>query len=119
MKPTDEQLRILRHMLGIDVNDTPNPAEYRDYYCANQGDQQMHAMAALGLVRLHSTGDRYEWFTTTELGKAAARESQKAMLLPKPRRVYLRWLAARDALHDLTFREFLTSKDFAQIRANA
>lgn len=38
MNLNSEQLQILRHMLGIDVDDTPNPREYRDYYCASRDD---------------------------------------------------------------------------------
>lgn len=119
MKLTDEQLRILRHMLGIDVDDATNPPEYRDYYCANPGDAELHAMVTLGLVRLYATRGGYEWFTTTDTGKSAARLSQRAMLLPKPKRVYRRWLSVSDALPDLTFRDFLTRSEFADIRKAA
>lgn len=119
MKLTDEQLRILRHMLGIDVNDTPDPPEYRDYYCANPGDPQMHELVGLGVVRLRATRDGYEWFETTHTGKAEARASQRAMLLPKSKRIYLRWLSISDVRPDLTFRDFLTRPDCADARRAA
>lgn len=119
MSLTSEQLSILRHMLGINVCDTPAPPEYRDYYCANPNDPDLHKLARLGLVRLYSTRDGYEWFATTDAGKAAARASQRAMLLPKPKRVYRRWLSVSDALPDLTFRDFITRDEFAEIRRAA
>ena len=115
---TDEQLRILRHMLGIDCRDK-DPKEYRDYYCANPNNPQLHELQRLGMVTMYSNHDRYEWFTTTKRGKIAARASQRAMVNPKKRRVYLKWLSAQDAFPDLTFREFLTSPDFKESRDNA
>ena len=115
-KMTDEQLSVLRHMLGIDVNDTRDPPEYRDYYCANPGNALLHGMADLGLVELYRTDGGYEWFCTTDTGKAAARASQRAMLLPKSKRIYRRWLSVSDALPDLTFRDFLTRREFVDIR---
>ena len=33
-----EQLRILRHMLGIDLPAVKAPVPYRDYYCASRGE---------------------------------------------------------------------------------
>lgn len=119
MTLTDEQLRILRHMLGIDVNDTPSPQEYRDYYCANPGDANLHELASVGMVTMYSTHGGYEWFKTTDAGKSAARASQQAMLLPKPKRAYLRWLSISDVLPDLTFRDFLTRREFADVRKAA
>lgn len=116
---TDEQLRILRHMLGINVSDTPRPAEYRDYYCANPGKPALHELARMGMVVPYSTRDGYEWFKTTDSGKDKARASQRAMLLPKSKRVYLRWLSIRDVVPDLTFRDFITQREFEDVRKAA
>lgn len=118
-KALPEQLRILRHMLGIDVKDQPNPPEYRDYYCACPGDPELHEMARLGLVELYAVRQGYEWFKTTGAGKAAARASQQSMLLPKRKRVYLRFLSASDCFPDLTFKRFLTDPFFAEARKAA
>lgn len=119
MKLSDEQLSILRHMLGINVRDTPKPQEYRDYYCAEPGDAELHELARLGMVEMYATQGGYEWFRTTETGKSAARASQQARLLPKPKRVYRRWLAIRDADADLTFRDFLTDPAWDEVRRTA
>jgi len=119
MKLSNEQLRILRHMLGIDVCDTPRPNEYRDYYCANPGDERLLDLQRLGMVEKYRVAAGYEWFTTTDAGKAAARASQQAMLLPKRRRIYLRWLSVKDACPDLTFRDYLVRPEFADDRKAA
>lgn len=116
---TQAQLQILRHMLGIDVDDVPNPPECRDYFCADVGDPEMMALCDAGMVRMYRRAGGYEWWTTTDSGKDAARASQRAMLKPKPARVYARFLDVADALPDLTFREFLTNVRFAECRRSA
>lgn len=114
-----DQLQILRHMLGIDVDDVRHPVEHRDYYCATIGDDALRHLQQLGAVRLIRRCDRYEWYSTTDAGKAAARASQAAMLRPKGARVYARYLDASDAIPDLTFRDFLTDPLFAATRQAA
>lgn len=116
---TPEQEHILRHMLGIDDPAKNNPKPYRDYYCANPDERDLHELARLGLIRMYSAHGGYEWFTTTDTGKAAAFASQKRIRYPKKRRVYLAFLHISDCCADLTFREFLTSPDFADARRDA
>ena len=119
MKLTNEQLQTLRHMLGIDEPSTPTPKPYRDYYCANPGDERMQELVRLGAVRLYAQRDGYDWYCTTEAGRAAAMESHKRIQWPKPKRVYSKWLDVRDALPDVTFRRFLTEPRFAETRRDA
>lgn len=116
---TPQQEHILRHMLGIDDPSKANPTPYRDYFCANPGDQELHELARLGLVEMYSAHGGYEWFATTDAGKAAATASQRRMRYPKKKRVYIAWLRASDCCADLTFREFLTSPDFEEARRTA
>lgn len=116
---TPEQEQILRHMLGIDNDYEPNPEPYRDYYCANRGDQSLRALEALGMVSRYSDHSGYDWYTTTDLGKDAALSSQRRMLAPKKRRVFRRYLEISDTCPDLTFREFLVSPEFVDARRNA
>lgn len=116
MQLTDEQLRILRHMLGIDTRDERNPQSYRDYYCAAKGDKQLKELAELGAVRLYRTDEHYEWYTTTEAGADAARASQRAMLHPRSKRMYSKFLDVRDCCEGLTFKEFLTGQQFKETR---
>lgn len=116
---TPEQTRILRHMLGIDKPGEAHPKPYRDYYCANPGDERLHELARLGMVRQVDGPWAYEWFVTTAEGRSAALASHRAIMLPKRKRVYRRWLSLSDCLPDLTFYEFLTSAEWAEERRSA
>lgn len=116
---TPEQLRTLRHMLGIDRPDMAKPVPYRDYYCANPGDPELHELARLGMVRLYSTHGSYEWFCCTDAGRAAAIASHKAIRHTKAKRLYRRYLDISDCFPDLTFKRFLTDPQFADTRRTA
>lgn len=122
---SEEQLRILRHMLGID-DARKRIAPYRNYYCANPGDERLHELARLGAVEMYrrtteAEGGDYEWFTTTDAGRAAAIASQKARYFhpKKSKRVYSAFLDVSDCLPDLTFKQFLTDPQFAETRRRA
>mgnify|MGYP003588762593 CR=1 FL=1 len=119
MDLTDEQLRKLRHMLGIDKPEERDPKPYRDYYCANKGNADLLQMARQGAVRLYRQCEDYDWYTTTEAGKAAAIVSHRKIRLPKSKRMYSKFLDIADVHADLTFREFLTSPAYAEARAAA
>ncbi len=110
------QLDILCHMLGITDPYTRCPVPYRDYYCACPGDPDMKALDDARMVYLYSTHGGYDWFTTTDAGKAAARARHRAIRKPAAARRYHSFLGMRDVLPDLTFREFLKSPDFAVAR---
>lgn len=119
MTLTNEQLQTLRHMLGIDKPDEAAPEPYRDYYCANPEDPELVAMEAAGAVERYAVQGGYWWYRTTPAGRAAGIASHRATRLPKRKRVYRRWLDVSDTRADLTFREFLASPEFAEIRAAA
>jgi hypothetical protein len=114
-----EQLRILRHMLGIDDPYMAKPTPYRNYYCANPGDAKMHELVRLGLVVLYSTHGSYEWFACTTAGRDAAVASQKAMRVSKSKRLYAKFLDISDCWPDLTFKRFLTDPQFHETRRAA
>lgn len=116
---TPEQLRILRHMLGIDDPYMPKPKPYRNYYCANPGDPKLHELARLGMVVLYSTHGSYEWFATTTAGREAAEASQKAIRHSKGKRLYSKFLDISDCFPDLTFKKFLTDPHFRDTRRAA
>lgn len=116
---TSEQLRILRHMLGIDDPYMAKPKPYRNYYCANPGDPKLHELARLGMVVLYSTHGSYEWFATTTAGRDAAVASQKAIRHTKAKRLYAKFLDVSDCFPDLTFKKFLTDPHFAETRRAA
>lgn len=118
---TEDDLHVLRHMLGInDARKPPRP--YRNHYCANAGDDQLERLERLGMVRVARRPNSWLDFVTyaaTEEGRAAAMRSATERLVPKKKRVYLLFLDVRDTCPDLSFREFLTSPDFADVRRDA
>lgn len=103
-----EQLRILRHMLGIDRPEMDEPKPYRDYYCANPGDPSMVELERIGAVRLYDTRGDYAWYTCTSEGRAAGIASHRTIRYSAGKRRYIRFLDVRECRPDLTFREFLT-----------
>ncbi|HEX5461860.1 MAG TPA: hypothetical protein VFX20_17990 [Steroidobacteraceae bacterium] len=107
-----EQLRVLRHMLGIDRPDVRDPKPYRDYYCANPGDPTMHELVRLGAVRRYDTRGGYEWFTCTDAGRAAGIASHKTIRYSRSALRYSRYLDMKDCYPDLTFHRFLTDSRF-------
>jgi len=119
MNLSDEQLRTLRHMLGIDKPDERTPEQYRDYYCASRGDAELAEMARIGAVRLYRQCEHYDWYCTTGAGRAAAINSHRKIRLPKSKRIYSKYLDIADLHEGLTFREFLTSPAYADARAAA
>lgn len=118
MNLDDKQLDILRHMLGINMPAQP-PKPYRNYYCAEYGNADLRQLETLGAVRKYSDSDGYEWYTCTAAGRDAAITSHKAIAWSKSKRVYSRYLSLCDVLPDLTFRQFLTDQQFADVRRNA
>lgn len=119
--PSDEDLRILRHMLGIDdARKLPKP--YRNHYCANAGDPNLVSLAQRGLVVLSRPPSKsipYETYIATEAGIASATSSARRRAWPRKRRVYDRYLDVKDVCPDLTFRDFLVDPEFAEIRRTA
>lgn len=115
---TAAQLDTLRHMLGINDPWMATPKAYRNYYCANPGDADLHALMWLGMVELYRT-DSYEWFRCTPQGERAAMESHRTIRRKKSERVYMKFLEVSDACPDLTFKQFLTEADFAECRRSA
>ena len=116
---SDEDLRVLRHMLGIDKPEHRDPEPYRNYYCADPGDLKLASMADRGLVALRRRPTSvypYDTYVATEEGIRLARQSARQRAYPKAKRVYLRYLHVSDCCPDLTFREFLTSAHFAESR---
>lgn len=116
MNLNHKQLRTLRHMLGIDRPEVNHPKSYRDYYCASRGDDHLKELARLGAVQMYRQSDGYDWYCCTEPGRTAAFESHKRTLLPKAKRLYIKFLDIKDAIPDLTFGEFLTGPEFDEAR---
>lgn len=122
MNLTDDQLRTLRHMLGIDDPNLREPKPYRNYYAACPGDPEMIALAEVGAVCLTSRprpGFPYDCYACTEAGESAARMSHRSIRRTKSQRTYSKYLDLSDVFQDLTFREFLTLPEFADARKGA
>ena len=119
MMPTEEQLRTLRHMLGINTPNARFPEPTRDYYCANHSDEDLKQMERDGLVEVYRHDRSYTFYRTTQRGRDLATTSHKAIRHSKAKRMYHRFLDASDAISDLTFKKFLTDPYFAQARREA
>jgi len=91
---TDEQLRVLRHMLGVDDRRHKVQA-YRDYYCANPGDAALVELERMGAVSLYAERYGYHWYRTTDQGKAAGLASAAARVLTPAKRRYMDFLDAK------------------------
>ena len=115
----DDQLRVLRHMLGVDnQRDKKDPVSYRNYYCTSPGNPLMNGLRHLGFVEMYRKDENYEWFTATETGIAAGMDSARQRRYSKARRRYLCYLHISDCYSNLTFKQFLTDPEFAETRAN-
>lgn len=122
MELNSEQLRILRHMLGIDDPDAREPKPYRNYYAACPGDPAMVALAETGAVRLALgpvEGYPYDYYVCTNAGIEAAINNHRTIRKSKSQRVYSAFLSACDCYPDLTFKQFLTDPYFVETRRSA
>jgi len=116
---SSDQLKTLRHMLGIDDPYQRVPKPYRDYFCASPGDANLIALEQAGAVRRYAEQGGYWWYETTPEGHKAAIASHRTTRAPKRQRIYLKYLQVSDVFSDLTFRQFLTSPEFADTRREA
>lgn len=124
--PTDEEARLLRHMLGIDKPYEKDPEAYRNYAAVSPGGEQhetFRRMQEKGLVNLcHEAGEVYSEFDLwrcTDAGRKAARKSQREIRASKPERKYHKYLDLTDSFPNLTFRKFLTDPFFEDAREAA
>jgi hypothetical protein len=112
-------LDTLRHMLGINDPSVGRPKPHRDYAAVNPGDAEFAELTALGAVeryRCASSGFPYDYYRCTDAGRAAAMASHKDIRWSKSKRIYSKFLEVRDALGDVSFKEFLTNSEFKQTR---
>lgn len=119
---TPEQLDTLRHMLGINDPSKARPEPWRNYAAVNPGDPEFLELERLGAVecyRRQSPNSSFDYFRCTEAGRAAACASHKSIRWSKSKRIYSKFLDVRDALGDVTFREFLTDPTYAECRRSA
>lgn len=117
--PTERDLELLRHMLGIDNAETHPPT--RNYFAAEPDDVAIARLAAMGLVELTGSkaaifGDLVFW-RCTEQGRAVAIGSrERPPRLRRSQRIYRAWLDCDTAD---TFKTFLVSPYYAEARREA
>lgn len=116
---TEAQAATLRHMLGLTDPYAARATPTRDYYCANPGDPDLAELERIGAVERYAVRDGYEWFKTTEAGRAAAVRDFYRVQKPRKARVWRLYVRMRDVCSDLTFSHFITSPDWADYRNKA
>ncbi len=116
---SEDDIHTLRHSLGIEW---AHEKSCRNYFCDELPSPQMERLVRAGLM----TQGRYvaghedhsmRYFHVTECGILLAHEDIPVKSMAKRR--YERFLDISDVFPDLTFREFLTSPEFAETRKNA
>ena len=112
-------LGILHHTLGVSNPNKPEDPPYRNHFVLGDGHSDMTVLSVMverGLMaRRCSALPGGDWvFHATDDGVRLALQTRPRA--SKRRQRYSRFLVYRDALPDLTFKEFLTSPDFAEAR---
>ena len=113
-QPTQEQLAILQHALGVDQYGQGRM--YRNHFCAGGDDERIcRELVALGLMRVFApNGDILPYYNcaVTEAGKQAVRDhSPKPPKLTRSQQRYRRFLEADTGY---SFREWLRDCDKGQ-----
>lgn len=107
-EPTEKQLHILRHTIGLDQKG--KGTEYRNYYCAQVSDPECEALCELGLMqrRRKINDDQDQYYHVTEAGRIMAqpRESEREKPLTKSQLRYRHYLHSE---LNMSFKEYLKS----------
>jgi hypothetical protein len=115
----NKQLDTLRHMLGINTPRDRVPVPNRNYAAVVPGDPEFLVLAELGAIEKAGRQYTLDYYQCTDTGRHVALASHRQIRYTKAKRIYCRFLSARDCFPDLTFKAFLTSSQFAQSRAEA
>lgn len=109
-------------MLGLSEQWHRQPDCYRNYAAVDEsGDlhAQMRSMEQRGLVEeTCPIGPKMLRYRCTDRGRQAALERYEENLGTRAERRYRRYLQVSDVWPDLSFIEFLTSKQYADARAD-
>lgn len=122
MSLTERQLEILRHALGINNRRMRDPESGRNHYATEPGDPELVELERLGMVEKYCGPNDYcdyDWYRCTAAGIEEARRSFYLRRDDAAKRRYQKFLELSDVYPDLTFREFLTSEEFRDVRENA
>lgn len=120
MTLTPKQESTLRHMLGINDPSIAHPKPSRNYAAVLPGNPEFVELEQLGLVEIYrkaaSPFPDYDLYRCTDAGRQAAFDSRKGYVYPRSKLRYCAFLRMRDAIPDLTFRDFLTNPEYAEWR---
>jgi hypothetical protein len=112
---SERAIEILRHALGLDQSDQ----SYRNYYAASEETSGLlESLVGRGwMVRGQDRGGGLFFYHCTSIGIAIAMEQTAKPTRRAIRKArYLRFLNAKDAYPDLTFKEFLTKPFWEESR---
>lgn len=116
---TPDQLKTLRHMLGVNDPYARYPVPTRNHYAATPGDPELYELQRMGAVERTHAQAGCEFFKTTDAGRSAACASFRTIQKSRGARVYRAFLKACDFDADLTFHRFLTHGDYSRMRNSA
>jgi len=121
MKLNDNQLHILRHMLGINTPWDKFPKPFRNHAAVNPGDPVYLELERLGAVERFESkiNSEYHYYRCTEAGRSAACASHRKIRLSSAKRRYSAFLEMCEIAPDLTFHEFLTGDEWKEAREAA
>lgn len=108
-----EQLDTLCHMLGLSEG-VREPC--RNYFAAEPYDKEMEELRKKGLVEKWFVRWGLQYYRATPYGICAALCHHQHVKLSKGQRRYRTWLNLNDAIQ-VSFRDFLTLPEFAEIRS--
>jgi hypothetical protein len=109
----DDPIDMLRHMLGLKAwvwTDEPRKPPHRNYAAIGHDDPMFLRMESEGLVERFRRCEQYDWWRTTDTGRAAAFASVEQRKRSRHARRYDRWLEISDAI-GMKFGEYLKSDD--------
>lgn len=109
----DEPSAMLRHMLGLKSwvwTDEKRKPPHRNYAAIGHDDPMFLQMERDGLVERYRRCNLYDWWQTTDKGRAAAFASVEHRKRSRSAATYDRWNRVSDCL-GLTFGEYIKSRD--------
>lgn len=114
---TPEQIHILQHSLGLSKrHDKP----YRNYYAAGTASdciQDLEALVDKGLMTSAGkspVNSEMVYYYVTDRGRKVAFEHLPKDMRTRGQKRYERFLNAKDAFPDLSFKQFLTDPYFKE-----
>ena len=122
MQLTPEQLKTLRHMLGINTPEDREPKPHRNYAAVYPGNPEYIELEMIGAIKWYGKQPwpgGLDYYCCTDEGKSAAIKSHRDIRYSRSKRRYIKYLHISDCFSGLTFKEFLTDPMFKDARESA